>query len=315
MTYLDYIIFFQKLDRASNFSAGATRLYLKLLDVANGIADGGKWPVEFAKSDPYMRGVCGASQNPFKEHRKELEERGLVATMPGGNGAGNATTYRLLSSNKVSDSDTLSSKKLSESDTITAGKVSDSDTITPKNGNKVSDKVSESDTPYIEREKEKEKSAAPAAVSVSTSDNKSAPKRSAKKGLDHEAVAALPMPHPGAAFASLWRTFYTANTHQQAKPVSALELLLKKLGGWPEGAAIEVLEAAIGSNWSGFSHDGAKKIVDAWLARPAAASPAAPCPVDATSVLDPDAVAAHEAAHEAAMRLRIAERRQRQAAA
>lgn len=156
MTYLDYVVQFEKLDQAQAFSGNATRLYLKLLALANAIG----WPDEFAKSDAYVAAVCGFAENTMKDCRTKLVARGLLATTAGKMGRGSMTTYQLLAietlNNKVSNSDTLPVKKVSESDTLPSEKVSDKvsnfDTIPSETGNKASDKVSNFDALYIDKE-------------------------------------------------------------------------------------------------------------------------------------------------------------------
>lgn len=152
MTYLDYIVQFEKLDQVQAFSGNATRLYLKLLALANAIG----WPDEFAKSDAYVAAVCGFAENTMKDCRTKLVARGLLATTAGKMGRGSTTTYQLLaiegSTNKVSNSDTLPANKVSEFDTLPIDKVSNSDTLLAETGDKVSDKVSNFDALYIDKE-------------------------------------------------------------------------------------------------------------------------------------------------------------------
>jgi hypothetical protein len=307
---------FRKLRLRWVFTPLEAYLFFELVALCN---DEG-WPAEFSAKNSVLTGALGCSEKALVKCRVTLKKAGLIDFTEGQNRR--PTAYRFCLTEglpqvsvqaasptpeplpEVSLSDT---KHLPEGLPQVRVAGADNGKHLPKGLPEVS--------PYIEQTKTKtkeSKDAASAAVSGSSLGKASTPKRPTKKALDHAAVAALPLPHPSAEFADLWRTFYTENTHQQAKPVSSLALLLKKLGNWPEGAAIEVLEAAVGSNWSGFAHDGAKKIVDNWKPRPAATFPRS---VDANAVLDPEAVAANHAAAQAAMRQRIAERQQRQAPA
>jgi hypothetical protein len=273
VTYLDYIVFFEKRDHVQAFSGNATRLYLKLLHLAN-LAG---WPAEFAKPDPYVAAVCGFSENTMKDCRTKLVASGLLATTPGKMGRGAVTVYRLLAAdngnNKVSNSDTLPVKKVSNSDTLTPSKVSNSDTLPVKKSDKVSDKVSNSDTLNIDKEKESSSAASAATSSTSLSGKKATTKKPSSKGASHEEIAALPLPFNGADFAEAWHTFYATNTKQAGKNLSAFGLMLKKLGKYPEGFAVLMLERAIMSNWQGVEHGGTPRDFAEWQAQQARQPP------------------------------------------
>ena len=313
VTYLDYVVFFQKPDSASKFSPGATRLYLKLLYVANIIADGREWPVpmQFAKSNPEMVGLCGGAPNSLRGYRDELEERGLIATTTGGQGPKAVTVYRLISTKKGAKSEPSEGAKSEPSAPKEGAK---SEPSTGQNEAKGSDKGSgmgsNFEPPIIGREEEgekEEKGAALAATPPASSGKKSTGKRPAKNQLDHAAVAALPLPDGfGPEFVNLWRIFYTSNTHQQLKPTSALELLLNKLGKHPEGLAIELLEAAIGHNWSGFAHPGYTRLVEDWKTRQAHAPAPAPAALPAEE-LNQEVVNQQQAARTAQRQAKLAQ--------
>jgi len=273
MTYLDYIVLFEKYDLKQCFSGNTTRLYLKLLHLAN-LAG---WPSEFAKPDPYVAAVCGFSENTMKACRAQLVARSLISTVPGKMGRGSVTIYRLLGPvGKVSDSDTLPNQKASNFDTLNSEKVSNSDTLP---AHKVSDKVSNFDTPSIDKEKESSSAASAATAPASLSEKKAA-KRSSTKGASHAEIAGLPMPFDGADFAEAWRTFYTTNTKQAGKNLSAFGLMLKKLGKYPEAFAVLMLERAIMGNWQGVEHGGTPRDFADWQAeqdsRPPAPLPTPP---------------------------------------
>lgn len=282
MTYLDYIVQFEKLDQVQAFSGNATRLYLKMLALANVVG----WPEEFAKPDAYVAAVCGFAENTMKDCRAKLEARGLLAITPGKMGRGSMTTYQLLEiekpTNKASNSDTLLVSKVSEFDTLLANKVSNSDTLPPEIDNKASDKVSNFDTLYIDKENNTSSAAGAASTGEFSAVKKSAGKKTKKPGADFAEIAALDLPHSGPAFATAWRTFFTKNTKQHGKPLSAFELMLKKLGNHPEAFAVVMLEAAIQGNWSGVENPGTARAFTEWqaeqLRRPPVPAPLAAPP-------------------------------------
>lgn len=106
------------------------------------------------------------------------------------------------------------------------------------------------------------------------SSEKKASKRGKKEGADFAEIAALPLPHAGPEFADAWQTFYTQNTKQAGKPLTAFELMLKKLGKRPVGFAIAMLEAAIQGDWSGVENPGTARAFDTWQAEQASRPPA-----------------------------------------
>jgi hypothetical protein len=269
MTYLDYIVLFEKHDLKQCFSGNTTRLYLKLLHLANLLG----WPTEFAKSDRYVAAVCGYATNTMKDCRAQLVARGLLAIVPGGAGRGDTTNYTLLGPDKVSNSDTLSAEKVSNFDTLNSDKVSNSDTLSAE---KVSEKVSNFDTPSIDKENNTSNAASAASVGPSSA-KKSTTKKPKKAGADFAEIAALPLPHLGHEFAEAWLTFYTTNTKQAGKPLTAFELMLKKLGKRPEGFAVVMLEAAIQGDWSGVENPGTARAFTTWQAEQAI-RPLAPLP-------------------------------------
>ena len=293
VTYLDYVFLLQRLDREELFTDGAFRLYMKLLDVAN--PGGGKvWPVEFVKADPWVAEMCGCSVNPMKARRDELKRRGLVWFDPGGAGRGVTTKYRLLNGKKVSESDTLPGIMASDSDTLRlekAGKVSE----------KVSGKVSESDTPYIEYKKEEKINTARRAVSALHSLAKNDVANDVPFELFWEAFAkkvdrvksekawvTLTQAHRLEAFAKV--PAYVADTPELRYRKNPLT--------WLNGQC-----------W----RDERNPAAEVWAAVGYSAAPnSSPRPVNTNSVLDPEAVAANAAAAQTAMRQRVDERQQRQ---
>jgi hypothetical protein len=266
VTYLDYVVFFEKCDQQQpkGFSGNATRLYLKLLAIANGIANGGSWPVEFSKPDPYVAAVAGMSPNTMKECRAALVEGGLLAGSWGEKGQGKMGTYRLLGQeDKVSNSDSLPESKLSESDSLPPIKVSNSDSFTPENDQKEAGKLSNFDTLY-KKENKVVVEAASAASPAASSQPAKKPATQKAKGATHAEISALPLPFEGAEFAGTWRSFYTTNTKQAGKAITAFELMLKKLGKYPEAFAVLMIEKAIMGNWQGIENAGTARDFADW---------------------------------------------------
>ena len=301
MTYLDFINLFNRYDREQRFSDGATRLYVKLLDVANGMRPaGGPWVSDFQRSDGYIAAVCGWSGNTVKKHRKELLGRGLVSGDFGGAGRSSSGKYRLyypgknvsnvdtISPGNVSDVDIFNSGIVSTFDTFTPVNISDVDTISPENALNVSRNVSNVDTLYIEEENKSIGAAAAALPTPSLGVKPSAktPKKGAKQtpkkaGATAEEITALCLPHPGADFARLWALFLTGSS-QQGKSLNAHRMALAKLGRKPEGFALVMLESAIERDWVGVENPGTARAFEEWQAQqtkqPAPAPPAAAQP-------------------------------------
>lgn len=151
--------------------------------------------------------------------------------------------------------------------------------------------------------------AAIAAGGVLISEKKAAGKAGKKSVATSAEIAALELPHAGPEFAEAWRTFSTANTKQAGKPLTAFELMLKKLGKHPAGFAVVMLEAAIQGNWSGVENAGTARAFAEWQAEQAR-QPAAPRPLSApplttgppprtTPDLNPEVVAQRQAQRDA----------------
>jgi hypothetical protein len=275
VTYLDYVVFFEKCDQQQpkGFSGNATRLYLKLLAIANQIANGGSWPVEFSKSDPYVAAVAGMSPNTMKECRAALVEGGLLAGSWGEKGQGKMGTYRLLGQED----------KLSEFDSLPEAKPSNSDSFIPENAQKEAGKLSNFDTLYKEEEKVVVEAASAASPAASSQPAKK-PATQKVKGATHAEIAALPLPFEGQEFTGTWRSFYTTNTKQAGKAITAFELMLKKLGKYPEAFAVLMIEKAIMGNWQGIENAGTARDFADWQqqqARQPTEAALDPAPVEA----------------------------------
>jgi hypothetical protein len=261
VTYLDYIVFFEKCDQQRAFSGNATRLYLKLLALANAMG----WPAEFAKSDPYVAAVCGFSINTMKDCRAQLVEGRLLKTATGGTGRNAATTYELLNPSKF---DTLTTVNPSKFDALPVLNPSKFDGFSPGKPVNPSENPSIFDTLYIDKENNTS-SAANAAESGASVEKKVTAKKPKKAGASLPDIAALLPPFNGADFTEAWRTFYNTNTKQAGKPLTAFELMLKKLGKYPEGFAVAMLEAAIQGDWSGVENPGTPRAFIEWQAEQA----------------------------------------------
>lgn len=267
VTYLDYIIFFNQCDREQRFSDGATRMYVKLLDVANTVrVNGGQLLGDFQRSDGYMESVCGWSTNTLKKHRAELVSRGLLSGDFGQAGRNSSGKYHLIHpTENVSTSDTISADNLSNIDTIPLVNLSDVDTISPETPLNVSGNVSNVDTLYKEEDKEN-KGAAHAASPARASAKKSSAEKPSTSGPSEQEIAALALPFSGAEFADLWATF-RHGAKQAKKERSAFELMLKKLGKYPEAFAVVMLESAIQGGWSGVENPGTPRAYEEWAAQ------------------------------------------------
>lgn len=320
MTYLDYIVFFEKLDQQQpkGFSGNTTRLYLKLLAIANQIG----WPTEFAKSNPYVAGVCNMAINTMKDCRDELVAAGLLVATDAGNGRSAATTYKLVNPSKIDELPTVNPSNFdgftpkaeinpSEIDGLPTVNPSISDGFKPEIALNPSKNPSNFDTLYIDKDKEGSSAANAAAPAASFSQpaQKPAPKSKKAKGATHEEIAALPLPFEGAEFADTWRTFYTTNTKQVGKNISAFVLMLKKLGAKPEAFAVVMLEKAIMGNWQGVENAGTGRDLQEWQAeqarKPTPTAPTAPT-VEAPE-MNPEFLAQQDAAAAAKRAARRAE--------
>lgn len=304
MTYLDYINLFNRYDRQLRFSDGASRLYIKVLDVVNEInrsrPKGAPWVVDFQRSDGYLAGVYGCSINTVKNHRKELVERGLLSGNFGQSGRNSSGKYHLCyPSVNVSDVDTFTENNISDVDTINPLNLSTSDTISSEKQLNVSANVSSVDTLYIEEEKEESNTASAASTSISSS-KKAAGKKAKPTPATHEQIAALTLPHNGTEFAEAWQSFYTTNSKQAGKAITAFMLMLKILGKYPEGYAVVMLERAIMGDWQGVENGGTARALAEWQAEqarnPTPVQAPQPAPVPELNV---EFIAQQEAARQA----------------
>jgi len=297
MNYIALINQFWQLRREVTFSSTEADLYFYLLDISNGR----NWKNPFQQSNTLICATIGVSEKPLITARNRLKQHGLIDFTPGVKRS--PSTYKLLLLENTLENlhpyrGECDSKSGSES-----GSECDS--------------LSGANPPDINKHKQKEEgSTASAAARTSdlNADSVAEPKpanpvsppaatkptRSKKKPTaTAEEVAALPLPHPGEAFAHLWATF-RAGHKQTKKPLSALELMLTKLGNKPEGFAIVMLEMAIQGDWSGIENGGTAKAFEEWQAAQAR-QPASPAsrpplpPVEADPALNYDFLAEQEA--------------------
>jgi len=252
MNYIELINQFWQCDIEHSFNGSETRLYFYLLHTCNSL----RWKNPFTHSDAHLAAVSGMSVNTLKTARNRLKQAGLLEFTPGSQGRGQShkALYKLsifdtipdtLSANSLTvfprTSDSINKHKLKEEGSTASAASSTSDLE--------ADSVGES---------KPEKPVSPPAPTK--------PARGKKKPTaDPNEVAALPLPHPGEAFAQRWATF-RAGPKQLKKPLSALELMLSKLGNKPEGFAIVMLEAAIQGDWSGIENGGTAKAFEEWQA-------------------------------------------------
>lgn len=311
MTYLDYVVLFDRLDQERPFSLAAARLYHKLLALFNGKrGPQNLWPEVIAKADPYVAEACGFTVNTMKTAREQLTERGLLGGEWGKKGSKSAGTYRLLCpAEKLSNFDSLPEVKPSEIDSLEAEKLSEIDSLPPENipkeGEKLSEKLSNFDTPYKKEEKEESIGAALAATLTLPSADKKANGKGKPKttGATAEEIAAIVLPHHSPEVASLWATFATG-PKQAGKPVSALDLMARKLGKYPEAFAVVMLEAAIQGNWSGIENPGTGRAFAEWQAQHPAQA-AAPASAPPAEELNQEFITQQEEARVAARRARL----------
>jgi len=273
MNYIALINQFWQLRREVTFSSTEADLYFYLLDISNGR----NWKNPFQQSNLLICATIGVSEKPLITARNRLKQHGLIDFTPGVKRS--PSTYKLLLlENLQPNRGECDSKSGSESG-------SECDNLSGEN------------PPDINKHKQNEEegtaAADPPPASVLDADSFPSPEpapakpaRSPKKPkANADEVAALPLPHPGEAFASCWATF-RAGPKQAKKPLSAFALMLAKLGKYPEAFAVEMLEAAIQGDWSGVENDGtARKYLDWQTQQVNAPAPAAAAPSYNTAAL------------------------------
>lgn len=262
MNYIALINQFWQLRREVTFSSTEADLYFYLLDISNGR----NWKNPFQQSNSLICATIGVSEKPLITARNRLKQHGLIDFTPGVKRS--PSTYKLLllentlenlHPNRGEYDSKSGSESGSECDSLSGGNPPDINKHKLKEEGSTASAASS--TSSLEADSVGEpKSEKP--VSLPTAK----PTRGKKKPTaTADEVAALPLPHPGEAFAKLWATF-RAGPKQTAKPLSALELMLSKLGNKPEGFAIVMLEAAIQGNWSGVENGGTAKAFEEWQA-------------------------------------------------
>lgn len=91
LTYLDYIVQFQRLRRQQPFSSVAADLYYHLLWTANSLS----WKNPFTEGNPIIMASLGMSDKTLMAAREKLVAAGLLKFTPGKKGC--YSTYELLS--------------------------------------------------------------------------------------------------------------------------------------------------------------------------------------------------------------------------
>lgn len=284
MNYIELINQFWQCDIEHSFNGSETRLYFYLLHTCNSL----RWKNPFTHSDAHLAAVSGMSVNTLKTARNRLKQAGLLEFTPGSQGRGQShkALYKLSIFDTIPD--TLSANSLTvfprTSDSINKHKLNEEGSTA---------RAATSTSGFEADSGSESKPEQPASLPATK------PTRSRKKPTaTADEVAALPLPHPGEAFARLWVTF-RSGPKQTPKPLSALELMLSKLGKYPEGFAIVMLEAAIQGNWSGVENGGTAKAYEEWQAAQARQPtppkrPALP-PIAADPALNYDFLAEQEA--------------------
>jgi hypothetical protein len=131
---------------------------------------------------------------------------------------------------------------------------------------------------------------------TASSSAKATSKKIRRVGATADEVTALLPPHPGDKFAELWTKFHTSPQHAK-KALSAFEMMLTKLGKYPEEFALVMLESAIQGGWSGVENPGTARAYEQWQAdqatRPPAPTIALPVPFDPAELFGLDSTITH----------------------
>jgi hypothetical protein len=294
MNYIALINQFWQLRREVTFSSTEADLYFYLLDISNGR----NWKNPFQQSNTLICATIGVSEKPLITARNRLKQHGLIDFTPGVKRS--PSTYKLL----------LLENNLENLHPYRG----ECDSKSGSESGSECDSLSGENPPDINKHKLKEEGSTASAASRTSdleANSVAEPKpgnpvlltkstRSKKKPTaTADEVAALPLPHPGETFAKRWATF-RASPKQTKKPLSALELMLTKLGSKPEGFAIVMLEMAIQGDWSGIENGGTAKAFEEWQAAqarqptPPTTRPALP-PVEADPALNYDFLAEQQA--------------------
>jgi hypothetical protein len=275
---------FRKLRLRHLFTPLEAYLFFELVALCN---DEG-WPTEFSATNNVLRAALNCSEPGLIKARKRLVETGLLLFTEGQNRR--PTAYRFCSPKGLTDLSVAATEIASQplTEDATEFSVSPPKSLTEcsnqlrvQEGKHLTEYLTEGLTQFSPLYKEqtkikRESSAALAAAPALTSEKKRESKSAKKPTATTAQIAALPLPHLGTEFAELWATFYSANTHQVGKPLTAFGLMLKKLGKYPEGFAVLMLERAIQGNWSGVENAGTTRAFTEWQAEQARQSPPPP---------------------------------------
>ena len=89
LSYLGLINQFWRIDKTTQFSPAATRVFFYLLDVANSTG----WESIFFHADKRAAANCGMGLTTFKNARQSLADAGLLQFASGGHGYASKTKY------------------------------------------------------------------------------------------------------------------------------------------------------------------------------------------------------------------------------
>jgi hypothetical protein len=231
--------------------------------------------------------AVGLSRQEFRTALANLQKWGLITTR-----ATNKGTIAKLSNKSIYDINLPTSQPATQ----------------PDNNHQPNQTSTTNKNERIKERKSAAHAAAPAPssfenselVSPSPASPAKATRRKARKtGTTPEEVAALALPHPGERFAELWTMFWTSEQHAK-KNLIAFQMMLNKLGRYPEEYAIVMLESAIQGSWSGVEFPSTARAFEQWkveqASRPTVPASAAPASFDPAALFGLDSTITHEQA-------------------
>jgi hypothetical protein len=280
MNYIALINQFWQLRREVTFSSTEADLYFYLLDISNGR----NWKNPFQQSNTLICATIGVSEKPLITARNRLKQHGLIDFTPGVKRS--PSTYKLLLlENTLENLHPYRGECDSKSGSESGSECDSLSGENPPDINKHKLKEEGSTASAASRTSDLEADSVAEPTSVKPISTTKPPRSKKKPTATADEVAALPLPHPGETFAKRWATF-RAGPKQAKKPLSALELMLTKLGNKPEGFAIVMLEMAIQGDWSGIENGGTAKAFEEWQA----AQTRQPTPAPTSPPFDPNAL-------------------------
>lgn len=245
---------FRKLRARWAFTHLEAYLFFELVAACNDV----DWASEFSLSNPQLCAALGCSEKGLISARKTLEDAGLICFVTGQNRK--PTLYRFCASEGLPEVSVAAAKPLPEGLPQVRVEGEETGKGLPKGLPEGLPEVS----PFFKQTKTKTKGALSA-----DAEKNPAGKKPRAGAVTAEEIAALPLPHPGTEFATLWAMF-RSGPKQAGKTRNAFELMLAKLGRRPEAFAVVMLEAAIQGNWSGIENPGTDRAFAEWQATHAA---------------------------------------------